>query len=131
MLNSCTAWNWSHEDRRGRDPAGSGDRDDSAQAVAQRIALQHALETRDEDEDRNHGGEGELEAGVEQRVRIPPEKHDRSDEQEMPPVGDARRQPCNDGQRARDAGAHDGRLCSDRNDVRHDRRERAELADDA
>jgi hypothetical protein len=119
------------EDRRGREPAGGGDCDHGAEAVAQRIALQHALETWDEDEDRDHRSERQLKAGVEQRVRVPSQEDDRSDEEEVPPVCDPRCEPRDDAERSRDAGPDDRRLRADRDDVDHDRREGAELADDA
>ena len=74
------------EDRRGREPAGSRDGQEGADLPRHRVALQGPADPRREDEDRGHGREGELEAGVEQRVRVPGEQNERPDEQEPPTV---------------------------------------------
>ena len=81
------------------------------------IPLEATLEARDEDEDGRHCGEGELEARVEQRVRIPREQDRRADEREVPAIARSRREPRKRREPARDSRPHDGRLPADGGDV--------------
>ena len=118
-------------DRRGRQTAGGRHRDHGPQPRAQRISLEKALEARDEDEDRDHRRKRELKAGVEERVRVPGEQDDRPDEQQMPAVGRARGEPGERAERTGDPGTDDRRLGADREHVGPDRRECAELAEQA
>ena len=74
-------------DRRGGQAARGRDGDHQTQRLPERIALKRAVEARDEEEDRAHGGERELKAGIEQRVRIPRQQDDGADHKEMPTIG--------------------------------------------
>jgi hypothetical protein len=115
-------------DGRRSQPAGRRDRHDESQRP-EGVALEEALETRDEHEDREHCGERELEAGIEERVRIPREQNDRADEQEVPAVRHASRQPGEAAQSTSDARPDHGGLGADRQHVAADRGQRAQLTD--
>jgi len=114
-------------DRRRREPAGGRYRHHEAQRLPEWIALEHAHESRNQNEDRDDGGERKLEAGIEQRVRIPAEQNDRADEQEVPTVCGAGREPGQRAERTGHAGADDRGLSADREHVGADRSKRGEL----
>src|SRR5205085_11512893 len=95
------------------------------------VAVERGSDPRCEREDRDDRGKGELEARVEQRVRVPREQDDRAEEQEVPPVLLARRDPGERAERTRDRGPDDRRLRAYSEDVGTDRGECAELADEA
>ena len=95
----------------------------------QRIALEPALDSRDEDEDRGDRDERELEPGLEERVRINREEHGRADEQEVPPVGRTRGEPGEGHERSGNAGADDRRLPPHRARVGDDAHHRSEVPD--
>jgi hypothetical protein len=113
--------------RRRCDPAGRGDGHRVGEPPRERVAVEPPTQTRDENEDRNDGRKRELEAGIEQRVRIPREQNCCADEQEVPAIGHPRGQPRQRAQRTRDAGTNHGRLRPDCENVRADARERSQL----
>ena len=72
--------------RRRREPARRRDADQLRELVRDRVALERADDARRDDEDRGDRGERELEAGVEERVRVPREENRCADEQRLPAV---------------------------------------------
>src|SRR5262249_6793667 len=74
------------EDRRGGEPAGGRDREEAGSLGGKRVPLQHVPELGRERENRDHRREGELEARVEQRVRIPRQEDEPTEQKEPPPV---------------------------------------------
>ena len=119
------------EDRRGTTPARERDRDHVGELLRHRVALEEAPDARDDEEDRRDRGERELEAGIEQGVRVPGEQDQRPDEQEVPAVALPRGEPRERAERARDPRPDHGRLRADGEHVRADPGERAELAEPA
>ena len=95
-----------------------------------RVALERADDARCDDEDRGDGGERELESRVEQRVRVPREEDSRADEERLPTVPLPRREPRERAERRGDAGAHDGRMETDRERVRGNGGEGRDLCDE-
>ena len=83
-----------------------------------RVSLEHARERPREEEDRDDRGERELEARVEQQVRVPAEQHDGSERQHMPLVALPRDQPRDRHRAARDGRSDHRRLRTDRQHVR-------------
>ena len=79
--------------RRGGETARRRDADQLREPTRNGVALERADDSRRDDEDRGDRRERELEAGVEQRVRVPREKHGRTDEQRLPAVALPRREP--------------------------------------
>ena len=67
-------WNWNHVTGRVASPQARGHADQLREPVRHGIALERPHDARRDDEDRGHRGERELEAGVEERVRIPREQ---------------------------------------------------------
>ena len=114
-------------DRRGAEPARRREGDAVAHPTRKRIALERAPEARRQREDRDDGGEGELEAGVEDVPRVPGEQHDRADEERIPAVPLPAGQPGERAERGGDAGPDDRRLRPDREHVRDDRKEPGRL----
>ena len=74
------------QDRRGGRSARGRDRERVAQPVGQRVALEREPQPRHQQEDRSHGRERELEAGLEQARRGPGEQDRRAERQEVPAV---------------------------------------------
>ena len=116
-------------DRRCRQPARRRDAYELRELVRDRVSLERPDDARRDDEDRRDCGERELEAGVEERIRVPAEEHGCADEQRLPPVALATREP---GERAEGGGersAHDGWMEPDRERIRRHRGQRRELGD--
>src|SRR5438270_11308971 len=88
------------------------------------------VEPRYEQEDRAHGRERELEPGIEQRVRVPGEEDDRADEEQMPAVRSASREPGERAERTCHTRAHDGWLSAHGEHVAEDRGKRARFRDE-
>ena len=84
-----------------------------------------------DEEDRCHGRERELEARVEQDVRVPREQHERREEQEVPTVRGAGAEPGNRGEGACDPRADHRRLRAYGEDIPADRSECGQMADPA
>ena len=115
------------QDRRRRRGAGGRDGECIPQPLRQRVPLEGEAEARQQQEDRADGGEGELEAGLEQARGRPGEEYRRADRKEVPAIARAREQPGERGEPARDPGANDRGLPADREHIRRDRREREYL----
>ena len=119
------------EDRSGGRAARGGERENRGEPRRERVALEPRLDPGDEHEDGRHGRERELEAGLEQAVRIPREQDGSADEQEVPAVARTRREP---GERREPAGhprPHDGRLPAHREHVGEHGCKGADLPDPA
>ena len=116
------------QDRSRSDSARDRHGHDRRRGARQRVALEPAQQSRDDREDRNNGGERELEAGVEQVVRVPREQDERAEEQEPPAIPFASTHPGEGSEPTSDSGANDRRLRPDSEHVRGDRHERADLA---
>ena len=120
------------ENRRGDEPRmREGDRDRLGQRPRQRVALEPPTDPRNEYEDRGDGAERELEAGLEEAVRIPREQDSGTDEQEVPAVARSGREPRKRRQSAGDTGPDRGGLPPDGEHVRRDRSQSGQLADSA
>ena len=116
------------EDRRGDRTARGRDARRPARASPGAGSPRASSRSGDEDEDRGHGRERELEPGLEQAVRIPREQDGSADEQEVPAVARTRREPGERGEPAGDPRPHDGRLPAHREHVRAHGCEGADLA---
>ena len=116
------------EDRRGRDSARDRHGHDRCRRTRQRIALQPTHQAGHEREDGGDSRKRELEARIEQVVRVPREQHESAEEQEPPAIPLAGTHPREGCEPARDTGPNDRRLRADGEHVRADRRERADLA---
>src|SRR5205823_11290079 len=107
------------------------DRDHLAEHSRQGVTLESVLESWREREDRDDRRERELEAGIENQVRVPRQQREGAKEQEVPPVG----RPCGQpGERAEgpcDSCSENRGLRPDREHVGADRRDRAELSQPA
>jgi hypothetical protein len=116
-----------HEDRR-CDPA-TRDRDREHRCKPPRywIAGQPRLDPRNEEKDRADRTERQLEPGLEERVRVPGEKHRRADQEEVPAVSGSAGQPGERRKPTRHTGPHDRRLPPDRHQVAPDGHERSDL----
>ena len=117
-------------DGRRRETARGRDADELREFVRDRVALESSDDPRRDDEDRGNGGERQLESRVEQRVRVPREEDGRADEERLPTVPLPRREPREGAERRGDAGAHDGRMETDRERVRGNGGEGRDLCDD-
>jgi len=80
-------------DRRRREATRGRDADELRDFMGDRIALERPDDARRDDEDRRDRGERELEAGVEQAVRVPAEQDSGADEQRLPAVSLPRGEP--------------------------------------
>ena len=101
-----------------RHPARRRDADQLRNRARDGVALERADDARRDDEDRGDGGERELEAGVEQRVRVPGEQNRGADEKRLPAVALARREPRDPAEQRGDRRADDGRVEPDSERVR-------------
>jgi hypothetical protein len=116
-------------DGRGGETAGCRDADELRELAGHWVALQRSDDARRDDEDRCDCGERELEAGVEQRVRVPGEEDGRTDEQGLPAISLSRGQPGERPERGRERRAHDGRMEPHRECVRGDREQGCDLSE--
>jgi hypothetical protein len=112
---------------RGR-PARHRDGHHGREPVRHRIALQSPLEGRYREEDRSDGGEGELEAGLEERIRVPGEQHGGTGEEEIPAVTRTRAKPGERRECAGDPCPDDRRLPTNREQIRANGGQRADLS---
>src|SRR5450830_303438 len=115
-------------DRGRHQAAAERDGDNRPQKRRQRRSLEQALERSHRHEDGNDGRERELEAGIEERARIPDEQREGSKQQEVPAIAWPRRQPGQRGERSSHGCPHHRRLQADHEHVSHDRRQRQHLA---
>src|SRR5207237_6405339 len=88
-------------------------------------------EPRREPEDGANGRERELEARVENGVRVRAEQDERAEQEKVPAVALAGREPGQRRERSGDSRPHDRRLRTHGEDVAADARQRAELAEPA
>ena len=112
-------------DRRRHQRARRRHRRRGAQAGQERQALERLPEPRRDQDDRGHRRERELEAGVEQVVRVPAQQHREAGRVQVPRVGRPRQQPRGRREHARHASAHHGRRRADQADVPEHRDQRA------
>src|SRR6266508_2247688 len=117
------------EDRRGRGPAGGGDRERLPKEPGKRIALETPADLRNQQEDRCHGAKGELEAWVEERVRVPGQESDRPEQEDVPAVPRASGETRERGEPACHSRPDDRRLRADREYVARDPGERTEMTE--
>jgi hypothetical protein len=111
---------------RGKTARG-GDADELRDLVRDGVSVQEADDARRDHEDRRDGGEGELEAGIEQRVRVPGEEQSGSEEQRLPAVALARGQPGERGETGGECRSHHGRMEPNRKRVGGDGEQRRDL----
>ena len=116
-------------DGRGREPARRRDADELREPVRHRVSLEQSDDARRDDEDRRDRGERELEAGVEQRVRVPAEQHGRADKQRLPAVTLAAGEPGKRPEACSERRAHHGRMEPDGERVGGHRKQRGGLGD--
>ena len=119
------------EHRRGHETARGRDRKACSQLRRERVALERPHEARHEQEDRRDGRERELEAGVEEDVRVPRQQHQHAEQQEVPAVRLSREEPRHRAERSGDRRSDDRRLRPHGEHVGGDRAERADLAEPA
>ncbi len=116
-------------DRGRRKTAGSRDADQLRELVRDRVSLERPDDARRDDEDRRDGGERELEAGVEERVRVPAEKHRGADDQRLPAVALTSREPGKRAQAGGECRAHHGWMNPDGESVGGHREQGGGLCD--
>jgi hypothetical protein len=114
-------------DRRGRKAARCRDGDTCSKGSRQRVALEPDLESRRDEENREHRGEGELEAGIKCVVRAPREQGDRCHDECVARISLAPREPGERTERACDSRANNGRLGTNRKHVTSDHRKHGNL----
>jgi len=116
-------------DGRSRDSACCRDADELRELTGNGVSLECANDARRDDEDRRDGGERELEAGIEERVRIPAEEHGSADEQGLPAITFATGQPRERTETSGERSADNGRVEPDGERVRDDGQQSGDLGE--
>ena len=106
---------------------GEGDGKRLRERRRKREAVELAPDARNGDEDRGDGGEGQLEAGLQERRRHPRHQHQRADREEVPTIARARGEPRQRSESSGDRGARHRRLPADGEHVGGNDTERCEL----
>ena len=114
-------------DRRRRNPAGSRDSDQLRELARYRIPLERSHDARRNDEDRGDGCKRELEAGVEEQIRVPAEEHGGTHQERLPPVALASGKPRKRAEPGGERGPYDRRMEPHCHRVSRDRQKHRDL----